>query len=176
MTESYLDNIASQVPGLKIALWHKDRNDGRRTEQVVADDQEARAEGIHVTPAYRLGRTGGPLKNFVGSEAITFPRPSKKSTRRRRRSEVAKNEKVLREMEVQRLASISVSTPEALRSLVTDRGARGGCGCAGATSRPAGPPTGAGDRPWPKRRWDDVGQRTLDKRPNRCKSNKDHID
>jgi hypothetical protein len=72
VTESYIDNIASQVPGLNIALWHKDRNDGRRTEQVVADDQEAIADGIHVTPAYRLGRTGRPLKNFMGSEAITF--------------------------------------------------------------------------------------------------------
>jgi protein-disulfide isomerase len=67
VTERYIDDIASQIPGLNIALWHKDRNDGRRTEQVVADDQEARADGIHVTPAYRLGRTGGPLKNFVGS-------------------------------------------------------------------------------------------------------------
>ncbi|HEX4114533.1 MAG TPA: thioredoxin domain-containing protein [Solirubrobacteraceae bacterium] len=74
VTENYIDNIASQVPGLNIELWHKDRNDGRRSEQVVADDQEARADGIHVTPAYRLGRTGGPLKNFMGSEAITFPR------------------------------------------------------------------------------------------------------
>jgi Thioredoxin len=73
VTESYIDNIASQVPGLNIAQWHHDRNDGRRTEQVVTDDQTARAEGIYVTPAYRLGRTGGPLKNFTGSEAITFP-------------------------------------------------------------------------------------------------------
>jgi protein-disulfide isomerase len=72
VTESYIDNIASQVQGLNIALWHKDRNDGRRSEQVVADDQEARAVGIHVTPAYRLGRTGGRLKDFFGSEAITF--------------------------------------------------------------------------------------------------------
>jgi hypothetical protein len=70
----YIDNIASQVLGLNIAQWHKDRDDGRRTEQVVADGQEAKADGIHVTPAYRLGRTGGPLKNFMGSEAITFPK------------------------------------------------------------------------------------------------------
>lgn len=73
VTEHYIDNIASQVPGLNIAQWHKDRNDGRRTEQVVADEQEAIADGIHVTPSYRVGRTGGPLKNFTGSEAITFP-------------------------------------------------------------------------------------------------------
>jgi hypothetical protein len=29
-TESYIDNIASQVSGLNIALWHQDRNNGRR--------------------------------------------------------------------------------------------------------------------------------------------------
>ncbi len=74
VTESYLDHIASQIPGLNIALWHKDRNDGRRSEQVVADDQAAIADGIHVTPSYRLGHTGGALKNFEGSEAVTFPR------------------------------------------------------------------------------------------------------
>ncbi len=73
VNEGYIDNIAGQVPGLNIAQWHHDRNDGRRTEQVVADDQEARTDGIHVTPAYRLGRTGGPLENFYGSDAITFP-------------------------------------------------------------------------------------------------------
>ncbi len=72
VTERYLDNIASQVPRLNVAQWHKDRNDGRRSEQVVADDRMARTDGIHVTPAYRLGLTGGPLKNLMGSEAITF--------------------------------------------------------------------------------------------------------
>lgn len=72
VTESYMTNIASQIPGLNIAQWRKDRSDGRRIEQVVENDQEGRADGIHVTPGYRLGRTGGPLKDFYGSEAITF--------------------------------------------------------------------------------------------------------
>lgn len=72
VTERYLENIASQVPGLNMAQWHEDRNNGRRSEQVVTEDQTAKAEEIHVTPAYRLGLTGQPLKNFTGSEAITF--------------------------------------------------------------------------------------------------------
>jgi hypothetical protein len=74
VTERYIDNMAGQIPELDIVQWHHDRNDGRRGEQVVTDDQTARTDGIHVTPAYRLGRTGGPLKNFQGSEAITFPK------------------------------------------------------------------------------------------------------
>jgi len=73
VTENYLDSIAAQTPGLNIALWRKDRNDGRRTEQVVADDQEGRADGIHTTPAYRLGHTGSDkFKNLTGSEATVF--------------------------------------------------------------------------------------------------------
>jgi hypothetical protein len=73
VTESYIDGIASQIPRLNIAQWNKDRNDDWRVEEVVEEDQGGRADGTHVTPAYRLGLTGEPLKNFMGSEAITFP-------------------------------------------------------------------------------------------------------
>jgi hypothetical protein len=72
VTESYLDNIAGQVPALNIEQWDKARNADPRIEQVVEEDQQGRAERIHVTPAYRIGRTGGALKNFAGSEAITY--------------------------------------------------------------------------------------------------------
>jgi hypothetical protein len=71
-TESYLANIARQVPALNIQQWDIDRNADSRIEQVVEEDQQGRAEGIHVTPAYRIGRTGGALKNFAGSKAITY--------------------------------------------------------------------------------------------------------
>jgi hypothetical protein len=68
VTENYLDNIASQIPGLNITQWHHDRNHGGHAQQVVTDDQTAITDKIHVTPAYRLGPTGTPLKNFTGSE------------------------------------------------------------------------------------------------------------
>jgi Thioredoxin len=73
VTESYLENIGRQIPALNIAQWHKDRNADPRIEQVVEEDQQGRAEGIHVTPAYRIGRTGGALKNFEGSGSIIYP-------------------------------------------------------------------------------------------------------
>jgi Thioredoxin len=72
VTESFLNDIARQVTALNIQQWDTDRNAGPRIEQVVEEDQQGRAEGIHVTPAYRIGRTGGALKNFAGSEAITY--------------------------------------------------------------------------------------------------------
>lgn len=72
-TESFLDKIARQVPALNIERWDTDRNADPRIEQVVEEDQQGRAEGIHVTPAYRIGRTGGALKDFTSSNAITYP-------------------------------------------------------------------------------------------------------
>jgi hypothetical protein len=72
-TESYLNNIARQVPALNIKQWDIDRNADQRIEQVVEEDQQGRAEGIHVTPAYRIGRTGGPLENIEGSGSIIYP-------------------------------------------------------------------------------------------------------
>jgi hypothetical protein len=72
VTETYLDNIAGQVPALNIQQWNLARNADPRIEQIVEEDQQGRAEGIHVTPAYRIGRTGGALNNFTGSEAITY--------------------------------------------------------------------------------------------------------
>ncbi len=73
VTESYLDNIAGQVPVLNITQWDRDRNTYPRIERVVEEDQQGRASGIHTTPGYRIGRTGGALKNFAGSEGITYP-------------------------------------------------------------------------------------------------------
>ncbi len=73
VTEGYLDNIARQVPGLDIAQWHAARHTGRREEQTTAEDQRAKALGLHVTPSFRIGRTGGPMKNFVGRNFYRYP-------------------------------------------------------------------------------------------------------
>lgn len=71
-TESYLESIARQVPTLNMKRWGIDRDADPRIEQVVEEDQRGRAQGIHVTPAYRIGHTGGALKNFAGSKSITY--------------------------------------------------------------------------------------------------------
>jgi protein-disulfide isomerase len=72
-TEGYLDGIARHVPSLNLTLWDRDRNADKRIEQVVEEDQQGRADGIHVTPAYRIGRTGGALHDFTGSTSETAP-------------------------------------------------------------------------------------------------------
>ena len=72
VTESFLEGIAKQVPGLNLPRWYRDRNGGRRSELVAQEDQSARALGFHDTPAFQLGSTGAPLKDFTGSRIVEF--------------------------------------------------------------------------------------------------------
>ena len=71
-TEAFLESIARLVPGLNLARWHADRHAGRREEQTTAEDQTARGLGLHVTPAFRIGKTGGPMPNFSGHAVIKY--------------------------------------------------------------------------------------------------------
>lgn len=71
-TEGFLEQVARQVPGLDIARWHVDRHTGRREEQTVSEDQAARALGLHVTPSFRIGRSGGRLRNFSGHSVTKY--------------------------------------------------------------------------------------------------------
>ncbi len=71
-TESYLNDLARQVPGLNLEQWHADRQDGRRSEQVTADDQTARELGFHDTPSFRIGPSGGKLQNLTGPSSILY--------------------------------------------------------------------------------------------------------
>lgn len=72
VTDAYLQNLARQVSGLDIAEWRTDRQTGRREEQTTSEDQAARAIGLHVTPSFRIGRTGGRLTDFSGHAVIKY--------------------------------------------------------------------------------------------------------
>jgi hypothetical protein len=69
VTESYLEGIARQIPGLDLDRWHADRHTGRREEQTTAEDQNAKAIGLHVTPAFRIGNTTSHMSTFASSHA-----------------------------------------------------------------------------------------------------------
>jgi hypothetical protein len=66
-TEPYLNHIAQQIPGLNRATWQTDRHTGRREEQTTAEDQTARTLQLHVTPSFRIGKTGHPLHNYTNT-------------------------------------------------------------------------------------------------------------
>ena len=61
VTESYLQNLAQQVPGLNLPNWSAARNDPGLAEQVTADAQAANLEGFTGTPSFLIGKTGGTL-------------------------------------------------------------------------------------------------------------------
>jgi protein-disulfide isomerase len=58
VTDTYLDDLARQIPGLNLALWSKDRAEPPLAARVASDEQTAARLGLHSTPALLLERTG----------------------------------------------------------------------------------------------------------------------
>jgi protein-disulfide isomerase len=64
VTESYLQNLAQQVPRLNLTKWASDRNTPELSQQVAADAQTASAEGFTGTPSFLIGKTGATPKKL----------------------------------------------------------------------------------------------------------------
>ena len=74
VTESYLQQLAQQVPGLNLAKWTSDRGDAALANQVESDTQAANLAGFTGTPSFRLGKTGTTLQHFEpGTYSETEP-------------------------------------------------------------------------------------------------------
>ena len=77
VTESYLQNLAQQVPGLNLSSWSAARTDPKLAEEITADAQAAGLAGFNGTPSFLIGKTGGtpgklenpPLTEPAGFEA-----------------------------------------------------------------------------------------------------------
>jgi protein-disulfide isomerase len=61
VTESYLQGLAEQVPGLNLPNWSAARNDPELAEQITHDTQTVTQRGFTGTPSFLIGKTGGPL-------------------------------------------------------------------------------------------------------------------
>jgi protein-disulfide isomerase len=72
VTESYLQGIAKQVPGLDLATWTTDRGDGALSERVATDAQAANNAGFTGTPSFLIGKTGGTMTKLEYS-SLTDP-------------------------------------------------------------------------------------------------------
>jgi protein-disulfide isomerase len=59
VTESYLQGLAQQVPGLNLTTWANDRSDPALVTQVTSDAQAANTVGFTGTPSFLIGKTGG---------------------------------------------------------------------------------------------------------------------
>jgi protein-disulfide isomerase len=67
VTESYLQGLAAQVPGLNLSDWSSARNDSAYANQVISDAQTANQNGLTGTPSFLIGKTGGSLQKFEDS-------------------------------------------------------------------------------------------------------------
>jgi protein-disulfide isomerase len=62
VTESYLQGIAKQVPGLSLTQWTNERtNDQELSKQVTVDEEAAKAQGFTGTPSFLVGHSGGAM-------------------------------------------------------------------------------------------------------------------
>jgi protein-disulfide isomerase len=59
VTESYLQGLAQQVPGLNLPNWSAARSDPALTEEVTHDAQLANQQNFTGTPSFLIGKTGG---------------------------------------------------------------------------------------------------------------------
>jgi protein-disulfide isomerase len=64
VTESYLQGLAQQVPGLNLPAWTAARNDPQLMNLLISDAQAASNAGFNATPAFQTEKTGGSLQNF----------------------------------------------------------------------------------------------------------------
>ncbi len=66
VTEEFLADIASRVPGLDMAQWAQDRKDALLLRRVAHDVYFAHVEGMRATPAFLIGRSGGRSYRRIG--------------------------------------------------------------------------------------------------------------
>jgi protein-disulfide isomerase len=64
VTESYLQGIAKQVPGLNLTQWTSDRNDQELAKEVTTDEEAAKTNGFTGTPSFLIGRSGGAMSKL----------------------------------------------------------------------------------------------------------------
>jgi protein-disulfide isomerase len=66
VTESYLDNLARQVPGLNYSKWLTDRKNPSLLAQLQADQQAALSQGFRSTPTVVVSGPKGASQPLVG--------------------------------------------------------------------------------------------------------------
>jgi protein-disulfide isomerase len=64
VTESYLQSLAQQVPGLNLAKWTTDRSEPALSNQIATDAQTANSLGFTGTPSFQLGKSGETPQKF----------------------------------------------------------------------------------------------------------------
>jgi protein-disulfide isomerase len=67
VNERFIQGIAKQVPGLKLATWTSARSDTALASEVETDAQTASDDHLEGTPGFMIGRSGGAMRKFEPS-------------------------------------------------------------------------------------------------------------
>lgn len=70
VTEGFLADIASQVSGLRLAQWDRDREDARLSMQVALGAHSGRTNGLSATPSFLIGFTEGDVDRRADRASI----------------------------------------------------------------------------------------------------------
>jgi protein-disulfide isomerase len=73
VTESYLQGLAAQVPGLKLSQWSEDRNNPAYANQVISDAQSANQNGFSGTPSFIVEKAGAAPQK-LDKTSLTDPK------------------------------------------------------------------------------------------------------
>lgn len=72
VTETYLEGIATQIPGLDLARWVSDRKDPELVKAIDNDAEAAAKAGLTGTPSFLLGASGGDMRVFSPTDQASF--------------------------------------------------------------------------------------------------------
>jgi protein-disulfide isomerase len=64
VTESYIQGLAAQVPGLNLTDWSSARNEPTFASEVTSDAQAANQAGFTGTPSFLVSKTGGKTEKI----------------------------------------------------------------------------------------------------------------
>jgi protein-disulfide isomerase len=70
-TSGFLNDIASQVPGLGLARWHRDRDDALLSRRVALGVQSGHTNNLRYTPSFLIGFSKGEVERSAGRASIT---------------------------------------------------------------------------------------------------------
>ena len=72
VTETFLQGIASEIPGLNVSQWNRDRSDPQLAGEIAADAHSAEGAGLTGTPSFLIGRSAAAMTTFASTDATSL--------------------------------------------------------------------------------------------------------
>jgi protein-disulfide isomerase len=72
VTDRFLAGIASEIPGLNLSQWNRDRSDRQLVDEIAADERAAETAGLTGTPSFLIGRSAGARTQLAPTDATSI--------------------------------------------------------------------------------------------------------